>query len=295
MSAPVRVLDAHLHFWDPTRLSYPWLGTLPTLARPFLPEDYSPFENGAPQPPAVEATRHAALFVEANCLSTENESEVMFVQRCAMAEPRIRGIVAFVDLLDEKRRRDVLTRLRDTPRVRGVRHNIQGRAEGFATQPPFVAGVNEVGRAGFTFDLCCTADQLREVTRLVQQCPSTRFVLDHCGKPAIARGDFASWSEDLQALALHDNVSCKLSGLLTEAAPERARDEDLAPWAEKALHCFGVARLLYGSDWPVCTLGGGLERWRSFVDRFTATWATDDRDAFYAGNAQRIYGVTFDD
>ncbi len=203
--------------------------------------------------------------------------------------------MAFVDLLDEKRRRDVLERLRRVGRVRGVRHNIQGRAAGFATQPPFVAGVDEVGRFGFTFDLCCTADQLPEVVALVARCPATRFVLDHCGKPAIAAGAFSPWAEDLAALASHDNVACKLSGLLTEAGPSRSSDDDLLPWAEHALHCFGATRMIYGSDWPVCTLAGGIARWRSFVDRFTASWAPADREAFYCGNAQRIYGVSFDD
>ncbi len=294
MSAPVRVLDAHVHFWDPTRFLYPWLGGVPALARPYLPPDFPPFGRDASGSPDHEA-RTGVLFVEANCVATDNEGEVAFVERCAAAEPRIRGIIAFVDLLDEKRRRDVLARLRETPRVRGVRHNVQGRAEGFATQPPFVAGVNEVGRAGFTFDLCCTADQLPEVTQLASQCPGTRIVLDHCAKPAIARGDFAPWADDLVALASHDHVSCKLSGLLTEAGPDRSQDADLAPFAEHALQCFGASRLIYGSDWPVCTLGGGVERWRRFVDGLTATWTTSDREAFYAGNAQRIYGVTFDD
>lgn len=308
MMAPTRVFDAHVHFWDPTRLSYPWLGSVPALARPFLPEDYPPF---APWTAAVDATsrdteahegeardatttQHAVLFVEANCLSTENETEITFIGRLAERDARIRGIVAFVDLLDEKRRRSVLARLRELPLVRGVRHNIQGRASGFATQPPFVAGVEEVGRAGFAFDLCCTAGQLTEVTRLVRECPETRFVLDHCGKPAIAAGAFDTWSDELAALASLPNVACNLSGLLTEAGP-RASDDDLRRWGFHALQCFGVSRLIYGSDWPVCTLAGGLARWRAFVDDFTAAWTPEDRDVFFAGNAQRIYGVSFND
>lgn len=294
MTAPVRVLDAHVHFWDPTRFSYPWLGGIPALARPFLPEDFPPFDS-TPGARDAERVPHAALFVEANCLSTENESEVTFVARCAARDTRIRGIVAFVDLLDEKRRRDVLARLRDTPLVRGVRHNIQGRAAGFATQPPFVAGVDEVGRAGLTFDLCCTADQLTEVTQLVRACPGTRFVLDHCAKPDIAGGQFASWCDELAELSLRDNVSCKLSGLLTQAAPDRSGDDELHRWAAHALHCFGPSRLIYGSDWPVCTLAGGVARWRAFVDGFTAVWAPEERDAFFAGNALRTYGMTFHD
>ena len=298
VSAPQRVLDSHVHLWDPTRLTYPWLGGLPPLARPFLPEDYPPFQHPSPtdeESAGDISSTDAMLFVEANCLAAECELEVAFAQRCAELEPRIRGTIAFVDLLDEKRRRAVLERLRRVGRVRGVRHNIQGRAEGFATQPPFIAGVDEVGRIGFTFDLCCTADQLPEVTSLVERCADTRLVLDHCGKPDIGRGAFSSWAKDVAQLALHDNVSCKLSGLLTEAGATPASDETLLPYAEHALRCFGPHRLLYGSDWPVCTLAGGIARWREFVGRFTASWTPEHRDAFYFRNALRVYGVTLDD
>lgn len=297
MTARQRVLDSHVHFWDPTRLTYPWLGGVPALARPFLPEDYPPFQRPRSQdgePALGEFGTDAILFVEANCLAVESEPEVAFVDRCAELEPRIRGTIAFVDLLDEKRRRDILDRMRGVARVRGVRHNIQGRAEGFATQPPFVAGVGEVGRHGFTFDLCCTADQLPEVTSLVERCPETRFVMDHCAKPAIGRGAYASWAKDLARLALHGNVSCKVSGLLTEAGAQ-ASDDVLRPYAEHALLCFGPDRLLYGSDWPVCTLAGGIERWRKFVDAFTASWRSEQRDAFYFANALRVYGITLND
>ncbi|MEP7384714.1 MAG: amidohydrolase family protein [Gemmatimonadota bacterium] len=296
MIARQRVVDSHVHLWDPTRLSYPWLGALPPLARPFVPEDYPPFEvEKTPEHAVADGTVDAIVVVEANCLATQGEVEVSFIERCAEHEPRIAGTIAFVDVLDEKRRRDILERLRRVARVRGVRHNIKGRAEGFASQPAFVAGVGEAGRLGFTFDLRCTADQLPEVIALVQQCPTTHFVVDHCAKPAIRLGAFSTWAEDVAQLALHDNVSCKLSGLLTEAGPSLSDEAILLPYAEHALACFGPARLMYGSDWPFCILGGGLSRWRAFVDRFTSSWSLDERDAFYCGNAIRIYGLTLAD
>ncbi len=296
MIAHQRIVDSHVHLWDPTRLSYPWLGALPPLARPFLPVDYPPFDVEATQKhAATDGAVDAIVVVEANCLATEGEVEVAFIERCAERESRIAGTIAFVDLLDEKRRRDILERLRGVARVRGVRHNIQGRAEGFASQPAFVAGVGEAGRLGFTFDICCTADQLPEVITLVQQCPTTRFVVDHCAKPTIRLGAFSPWREDLARLALHDNVSCKLSGLLTETGLSFADDSTLLPYAEHALACFGPERLMYGSDWPVCTLGGGMARWRTFVDQFTSSWTLEDRDAFYSGNAIRTYGLKLDD
>ena len=180
--------------------------------------------------------------------------------------------------------------LRGSPLVKGVRHNIQGHPPGFCTQRAFIDGVRAAGRCGFTFDLCATHDQLREVTQLVRQCPQTRFVLDHCGKPAIREGRLDAWAADIACLAQSENVWCKVSGLLTEAAAGW-RVEDLLPYAERVVECFGAQRVLYGSDWPVLTLAGTYHDWYSFTERFTAHWSATERSAFYGDTTTRVYGL----
>jgi L-fuconolactonase len=279
------VVDAHVHFWDPGALHYPWLAGVPGLNRAFLPTDFGSLTS---------ASVDAVVFVEANCLPTQSTDEVAFVERLASSDGRIAGIVAFVDLLDERATSEALARLSETSHVVGVRYNIQGHAAGFALDASFVRGVREVGRYGLPFDLCVTADQLREVTDLVRRCPDTRFVLDHCGKPAIRDESFVRWAADLARLAALDNISCKLSGLMTEARANQRGDEALRPYAEHALDRFGTGRLLFGSDWPVVTLGGGDAAWRGFTDRFTATWTPNDRQLFYADNTIRLYGLELD-
>ena len=144
---------------------------------------------------------------------------------------------------------------------------------------------------GLTFDLCVTEDQLPDALRLVQLCPETQFVLDHCGKPAIRANDMTAWSANLAALAECANVACKVSGLLTEANEDQRSIDALRPYLDHVHACFGADRLLFGSDWPVLTLAGGTASWRSIADQFTAAWADEERDAFYAGNAMRIYGL----
>lgn len=278
-----RVIDAHVHFWDPTKLRYPWLAGEPALAAPFRPSDFAPLTSGAID---------AVVFVEANPAPEQAANEVAWVDALADEEPRIAGIVAFVDLLDEQERDASLARLNRTPRVKGVRHNIQHQAAGFALQPAFVDGVRAVGASGRPFDLCITADQLVEVIELVERCPDVTFVLDHCGKPAIREDAYDSWARDLERLASHDRVSCKISGLFTEAREDQRSADALARWIGRARECFGASRLLYGSDWPVSTLGGGAERWRSIVDAVTADWTDAERRALFAGNASRIYGVS---
>ena len=165
----LRVIDSHVHFWDPSVLRYPWLAGLPELAAPFRPSDFPPFTSGEVA---------AAVFVEANPAPELAGAEIEWVDALAEAEPRIAGIVAFIDLLDEARRDAALARLTRTPRVVGVRHNIQQQPSGFALQPAFVRGVQRVGATGRPFDLCITADQLDEATELVKRCPDVTFVLD---------------------------------------------------------------------------------------------------------------------
>src|SRR5262249_28455837 len=146
-------------------------------------------------------------------------------------------------------------------------------------------------RHGFTFDLCVTPDQLDDAVELVRRCPDARFVLDHCAKPAIRDNAFAPWALAIEHLAMHDHVSCKLSGLMTESRSDQRTAEALRPYAEHVRTCFGATRLLYGSDWPVCTLAGGEGLWRDIVEELTADWTSDERRAFYADNALRLYGL----
>jgi L-fuconolactonase len=277
-----QVIDAHVHFWDPARLRYPWLDALPELRRPFLPADYESLADDAVD---------GVVFVEANCEPEQSLAEVAFVERLAAVEPRIVATVAFVDLLDEKRRETVLQRLSDSGRAVGVRQNIQGLPSEICRDETFVGGVQEIGGTGLTFDLCATASQLGDVSELVRRCPGTQFVLDHCGKPAIRDEAFAPWAADVARIAAHGNVSCKLSGLFTEARPDQRTFEALRPYAEHVLAAFGAARLMYASDWPVVGAAGGAAAWLAFTDRFTAGWSAADRRRFYADNAIRFYGI----
>jgi len=285
------MVDAHVHFWDPGALHYPWLDELPSLRRAFLPHDYRAATGEVPISRIV--------FVEANCRADETQREVALVQRLAEDEPRIAGIVAFADLgvgdsglgAGGSGLRRTLDLLAPSPLVKGIRQNIQGQPAGFCVQPAFVDGVREVGRRGLAFDLCATHDQLGDVVQLVRLCPGTRFVLDHCGKPAIKEGRAERWRTDIAALAVYENVACKVSGLLTQAAPEAWSDEHLVPYADWVTRCFGTQRVLYGSDWPVLTLAGSYCDWYRFTERFTATWTAAERDRFYGGNAVAVYGL----
>lgn len=274
------IVDAHVHFWDPRLLHYEWLETAPALQRAFLPRDYTAAASGVPV--------DRILVVECNCVPGENVLEVEYFTRLAESV-RVAGIVAFADLTQTNELDRTLDVLSQSPKLKGIRQNIQGQAPGFSLQESFVQGVRKVGQHGLTFDLCITHDQCRDAIELVRRCPDTDFVLDHCGKPAIRDRCMEPWSSEIGRLADHENVYCKLSGLLTEADTQDWRGEDLVPYASRVTECFGTDRLMYGSDWPVLTLAGEYRDWFDFTQSFTSDWSDAERNRFYHDNAKRVY------
>ena len=279
------IVDTHVHFWEPAALGYPWLDEIPSLRRACLPPEYRAATGEVPVSKIV--------FVEANCRPADALREVAMIERLAAADARIAGIVAFADLTDARTLGATLDALARRPRVKGVRHNIQGHPAGFALRRDFVDGVREVGRrgGGFTFDLCATHDQLGDLVKLVGHCPDTRFVLDHCGKPPIRERLLEPWRADIAALAEYENVSCKVSGLLTEAGPDGWSDAALAPYVDWVVERFGTERVMYGSDWPVLTLADGYGAWYGYTERVTGAWSAADRSGFYGDNAARVYDL----
>ena len=278
------IIDTHVHFWDPRALRYPWLEQIPALGRPFAPDDYDAATSGLP----IEKL----VVVECDCDRSQSDRELKHFEALAKSDARIAGIVAFVDLTRGTDVDRALDAASGSPRVKGIRHNIQGEAPGFALQPTFVDGVRKVGARGFVFELCVTHDQLGDVIELVGSCPDTRFVLDHCAKPAIRDLSHEPWGVNIARLAERENVvACKISGLLTEADHRRWRVEDVMPYAMHASDCFGASRVMYGSDWPVVTLAGEYLDWLDLTQRLTSSWTDEDRSAFYRDNAVRVYGL----
>ncbi len=275
------IIDTHVHFLDPTRLRYDWIKSVEALNRPFLLSDYQQATQG------IDVDK--MVFVEVNCHPDSNEEEVKWVEEMAKKDDRIRAIVAFADLTDADHIDANLKKLSAHKMVRGIRHNIQFNEPGFATQPAFIAGVKKVLDLDLHFELCITHDQLEECIQLVDAVPEKPLVLDHCGKPGIKAGEIDQWRKDLRRLSQYEHVYCKISGLLTEADIEHWKKEDLIPYVDHVVECFGNKRILYGGDWPVCTLAGSYHDWFKFVSEWTSDWSEQDQMDFYHDNAIRFY------
>lgn len=274
------IVDAHLHFWDPSARHHDWLAGQPELQRRFGPED-------------LDVGRHelaGAVFVQADCREDEALDEVRWVEQLAAEHPFLCGIVAYAPVHRGRSAERHIVELAARPLVVGVRRLLQGQPLEAITERSLVRGVRLLGEWGLTFDLCVTHEQLPAVTELVRACPHTRFVLDHLGKPPVASGRLDPWREHLARLAAHANVACKLSGLATEAAPGWAA-ADVAPYLEHALETFGSRRCMIGSDWPVATLRTSVERWFDTVLEVIEGLAPADRAAVLAETAAATYGL----
>jgi L-fuconolactonase len=279
------IVDTHVHFWDPLKLQYPWLASVKSLQRSYGPKDFSAA--------FASASIEKMVFVECNVRADQTEQEVSWVESLALDERRLAAIVAFTDLTvaDERQRTGQLERLIARPLIRGIRHNIQGQPKGFCLQPSFIAGVQTVHRLGAHFELCITHDQLDEVLQLLKRCENGRFVVDHGAKPSIKTNLMQPWKEQMEEIARFENVSCKISGLFTEADLSRQSVDVVRPYAEHLAACFGPKRILYGSDWPVCTLAAEGVRWVEFVQSLTAAWPEHEQKLFYRENALEFYRI----
>jgi L-fuconolactonase len=218
----------------------------------------------------------------------QSEAETDFLLDLGARYGMIRGVVGWVDL----RAPDLaatLTRRRGNPLLKGFRHIAQSEPDDFLARPELRAGIAQLGHHGFTYDILIRPGQLAAADSLVESCPGVRFVLDHCAKPPIAGGDLSEWRRGIERLARHLNVSCKMSGLITEASWTRWAASDILPCLDVTADAFGADRLMFGSDWPVCLLAGEYARVAELVESWAARLTATERERVFGGTAMSVY------
>ena len=277
---PLNYIDSHMHFWDRELMAYGWLHEVPTIWNRHVPETL--------HAEAGEGLPEKIVFVECGAPWLD---EVRWVERLAAGEPRIRAIVAAMKVNAGNQTAADIEEIRGHPLVRGVRHHFEHDGEDYCARPEFIAGVRKLGQAGLSFDICCKHPQLSAVVELVSQCPETRFILDHAGKPGIRARILDPWRRHISTLASMPNIVCKFSGLVTEADTQNWRTEDLAPYVDHLLDAFGPSRLLFGGDWPVAKLASGYRRWLEAARMLVARLSMDEQAAIFQGNAARTYRI----
>lgn len=273
------MIDAHHHLWDPSRRDYPWMAgaALDPIRRPYTADDLRAVTKAAGV--------HATVLVQ-TVSSVEETAEFLAI---AEAEPVIAGVVGWVDLEAP----DVAGRLAALPGpLVGIRHQVEIEPDDeWLLRPSVVAGLHAVASAGLAYDLLVRADQLPAAASVADRLPDLRLVLDHAAKPPIAAGEWEPWASGIAALAAHENVVCKLSGLVTEADWTGWEVGHLRRYVDHVLDVFGPSRLLFGSDWPVCELAASYEVVLDAAVALTGSLSDAERLGVFEHNARCVYGL----
>lgn len=277
------IIDTHLHLSDPARISYPWIKSAPVLNRPFTIDDY--------REACGDVEVEAMIFMEVDPYVDDRQEEIDFVCEVAETEPRLKGMVAQAPLEQGAAIRPELENLANNPLIKGVRRLLQDEDVDFCLATSFIEGVRQLPDFGIPFDICIFHQHLANVVKMVQQCPDVQFILDHIGKPGIKDGLLEPWKSDLKDLAALPNVMCKISGMTTEADMENWTRDDLRPYFDHVIECFGFDRVVYGGDWFVASLATTYPRFVETLDWAVAGCSDDELKKLYRDNAQKFYRI----
>jgi L-fuconolactonase len=274
-------IDAHHHVWDLDVRDQPWTAELPALRRSFGIDEL--------RPALVASDVDATVLVQTVAI----EAETPELLALADAEPVIAGVVGWIDLTAPDAA-DQLARLQDGAgggRLVGIRHQVQDEPDPrWLCRADVRRELAAVGEAGLAYDLLVKPQQLASAVDTVRALPDMRFVLDHAGKPAIRDGAIQPWHAEIAELALLPNVAVKLSGLVTEAADEWTL-EQLRPYVDVLLQAFEPARIMFGSDWPVCLLAASYREVVAAAQELTAQLSSAERADVFGETAARWYGI----
>jgi L-fucono-1,5-lactonase len=272
------LIDSHQHFWNVRRFDYPWMSSdLGVLYRDYLPDDLTPIlaANGVEKTVLIQASNSV--------------EESRWLLELAREHEFIAGVVGWIDLMSP----NVTAQLQELtahPKFKGVRHLVESEpADDWLIQPAVLSGLRELSRYGLSYDLLVHTRHLKYVLRVVESCPELAFVIDHLAKPPVAKNEINEWSAALKPIAAYPNVHCKLSGLVTEANWSSWQTDDLRPFVDFALELFGLERLIFGSDYPVCLLATSYDRVLDAFQEILKGLSDAGRQQIFSKNAARFY------
>ncbi|MER8881354.1 amidohydrolase [Mesorhizobium sp. M0816] len=275
------IFDTHLHLIDQSALRYPWLAGVPALNRDFSYDEY-----------AVQARRagiEGALHMEVDVDPADIEAETGRVKALSREKASLlRGAIASCRP-EEPGFAAYLERQRADPFVKGFRRVLHVMPDELSEGALFRENIKRLAGSGLTFDLVVLPHQIPKAIALTDLAPDVQFVLDHCGVPDIKGGAEHPWREHMAEIARRPNVVGKISGVVAYADAGSWTVETLLPYVEHTIECFGWDRVVWGSDWPVCTLGGGLATWIAATHALLAGTSTDERQQLLSGNAKRLW------
>ncbi len=276
------LIDTHLHLLDPRRFSYPWTASFPALHETdFRLSQFDALRSGLP----AEIT--SSIFME--CDVAEDQIAAEAAHYCALAEDpsnKLAGVIASCRPENDGFAASIDAMLH--PGLVGFRRVLHTMPDELSTTTRFRESIRALGRRDIPFDLCLLSTQHHIGADLIDSCPGTRFMLDHCGVPPIASGDLSAWRSQITDLARRPNLHCKISGVIAYATPPVSADA-LRPVVEHVIQAFGWQRVVWGSDWPVCALTGGLSAWLTLLNEILASCSAAELSQLHSQNARSFY------
>lgn len=273
-------IDAHQHFWRYTSEEYGWIGPeMQILQKDHLPVELSPLLDSAGMDGTVAVQARQTL------------EETQWLLELAGQHGLIKAVVGWVDL-QSSMLAEQLERFCEHPGFRGVRHIVQEEPDDeFMLRTGFLQGLATLQAYGLTYDILIFPRHLPVACQVVEQFPDQPFVLDHIAKPLIREGIMDPWAEDIKRLASLPNVYCKVSGMVTEADWRRWQPADFQPYLDVVFEAFGPERIMFGSDWPVCTVACTYAEIVRAVNDYVKSLSRHEQAAIWGETAQRFYGL----
>ena len=273
-------IDSHQHFWHYSPTEHTWMSdSMSVIRRDFLPEDL--------QPLLASLSFDGCIAVQAR----QSLEETRWLLELADRFSFIKGVVGWLDLCSPELPGQ-LEQFANHSKLVGVRHVVQDEPDDeFMLRHEFRRGIAQLRQFDLTYDLLLFPKHIPAAVRLVEEFPEQLFVLDHIAKPSIAQGLISPWREDLQRLAQFPNVSCKLSGMVTEAKWKQWQPDDYRPYLDTVVEAFGSDRLMIGSDWPVCILSSDYASTMQLVIEYIQQLPEEAQAAILGGNCARFYGI----
>ena len=276
----VKTIDAHQHFWKFNPVRDSWItDEMSVIQKDFFPGDLKPVlqQNGF----------DGCVSVQAN----QSEEETNFLISLASEYDFIKGVVGWVDLQADDIEKK-LAKYKASPVVKGFRHVLQGEPQrDLMLTPNFKKGIVALQKHGFTYDILIFPDQIKFSEELVASFPGQKFVVDHIAKPYIKRKEIEQWKKDMESIAQHQNVYCKISGMVTEADWKGWKKDDFAPYLDVVVNAFGTDHILFGSDWPVCLVAASYEEMLAIVKDYFSSFSKEEQEQFFGMNAIRFYNL----
>ncbi len=273
------IIDTHHHLWNYDPVEFDWIDNeMKIIRRSFLPEDL------------ISTLANTEVSGVVTVQARQSLEETEWLLKLASKNSFMKGVVGWMPFADENIQQ-ILERYSKNNLLKGVRHVVQGEPDGFILGKDFNRGVSLLKEYKLVYDILIFERQLKDTICFVDNHPNQTFVLDHIAKPKIKLDEFQPWANNIKELAKRENVSCKLSGMVTEADYQTWTENQLKPYFEVVIEAFGPSRLMFGSDWPVCLVATSYFQWLDLVKKMISELTIDEQEMILFKNAQQVYKI----